>query len=87
MNTYKVTLEDGQVFMMSGNFAEASAGICVNFHDPSDDNDWQPTPYQTADARHSEFQAAELLAKHYATDDDDCIDVESVDNLGQQQDA
>lgn len=78
MATYKVTLKDGQKFVFSANLVEASAPISVNFHDSDDDNDWQPTPYQTADARHSPRRAAKLLAAHFATDEDDCTDVASV---------
>jgi hypothetical protein len=81
MTVYRVTLADGQRFVMSGNFAQAAAPITVNFHDPRDENDWQVTPYQTADARHSPDRAAELLAEHFSTGDDDCTEVESVEEV------
>jgi hypothetical protein len=76
---YLVELTDGQTFRFSADLVQAAAGISVNFHDPDDANDWQPTPYQTADARHSAWQAALLLAEHYATDRDDCTEVRSVE--------
>lgn len=79
MTTYRVTLEDGQAFLMEANLSQASAPIRANFHDGNDDGDWQSTPYQTADARHSKMQAAELMARYFKGGPDDCIDVESVE--------
>lgn len=76
--TYKVTLADGQRFVFRANLTEAKAPISVNFHNPRDEDDWQSTPYQTADARHCEMRAAKLLAEHYAEGDDDCTDVDAV---------
>ena len=76
MTIYKVTLDDGQVFHMSGNFAEASANIKANWFPDDEDAEshWHSTPYQTADARHSPMRGAELVAKYFA-EEDDCIDV------------
>ncbi len=76
MSIYNVTLADGQAFLMEANLVEASAPIRANFHGGSDD--WQVTPYQTADARHREKAAATLVARYFSTDDDDCTKVESV---------
>jgi hypothetical protein len=78
--TYKAILEDGQTFYFKANMVEASAPLIVNFHD-EDDDCWQVTPYQTADAGHSQMRAAELLAEHYAAGDDDCTDVSTVQEV------
>lgn len=77
MTIYTVVLADGQRFQMDAHLVDASAPISVNFHGGQDD--WQGTPYQTADACHDATQAAELVARHFATGDDDCTEVESVD--------
>lgn len=77
MTTYKATLDDGQVFYFTANLVEASAPISVNWHD-GDDDAWQATPFQTADAGHSQMRAAELLAEYAALGDDDCTDVATV---------
>lgn len=77
MTIYRVTLEDGQTFLMSANMTEASAPISANFH--GGDDSWQDTPYQTADARHNANIAAELVAEYFATGPDDCVEVQSVD--------
>lgn len=77
---YLITLTDGQRFRMSANLVEASASIAVSFpwQDEDDEPVWQPTPYQTADARHDTHRAAELCAEYFATDVDDCTEVASV---------
>ena len=77
MTTYKATLEDGQTFHFTADLVEASGQIWANFHD-LDDDAWQVTPFQTADANHSQMRAAELLAEYFANGDDDCTDVETV---------
>lgn len=82
MTTYRVTMSGGWTFHFSAKLAEPSAPIAVNFHDVDDDEDWQPTPYQTANACHDARRAAELLAAHFATADDaDDDEVESVEAL------
>lgn len=78
MATYRVTLTDGQQFLMSANLVEASAPISANWHG-GDERDWQSTPFQTADARHCTFRAAELVASYFSDGPDDCEEVESVD--------
>ena len=77
MATYRVTLTDGQTFQMSADLVQATGGIEANFH--GGDGDWQITPYQTADARHSPVRAAELVAEYFSTGADDCTDVETVE--------
>ncbi len=84
MTTYRVTLEDGQTFLMAANLAQASAPISANFH--GGEEDWQLTPYQTADARHREFAAARLVAEYFSTGEDDHADVEDVDVIDEEDD-
>lgn len=79
MPLYRVTLTDGQIFHMQADMVQAAAPIKACFHDVNSDADWQSTPYQTADARHRETAAAELVAKYFATGPDDCTDVAAVD--------
>ena len=79
MATYRVTLTDGQKFMMSADMAQAAARISANFH--AGDEDWQGTPYQTADARHNAYRAAELVAEYFRAGPDDCTEVEDVDRI------
>lgn len=79
MAEYRVTLADDEAFYMSGHFDDAGVPISACFHDPSQEGDWQLTPFQTADARHSPFRAATLVARHFARHDDDCTEVESVE--------
>lgn len=74
---YTVTLADGQKFQMEANLAEASAPIRANFH--SEEDTWDITPYQTADAEHNPMRAAELCAEYFSTGEDDCTEVESVE--------
>lgn len=81
MTEYKVTLDDGQTFLFSGNMTEANAPIRVNFHDWENEADWQQTPFQTADARHYPVRAAELLAEYFASDADDCTDISSIEAI------
>ena len=77
MTIYRVTLTDGQKFQMNANLVQASASISVNFH--GGDDDWQGTPYQTADARHDATRAAELVAEYFRAGPDDCTEVETVE--------
>lgn len=79
MATYRVTLTDGQKFLMSANLTQAADPICANFH--GGEKDWQSTPFQTADARHSDMRAAELVAKYFAAGPDDCTAVETVERI------
>jgi hypothetical protein len=87
MTDYRVTLSDGQTFLMSADMIQASASISANFHYASDgDYAWQSTPYQTADACHDIDRAAGLVAEYFAVDEDDCFEVESVHALGSDED-
>jgi len=79
MAIYRVTLTDGGKFLMSANFSQAADPICVNFS--GDEEDWQSTPFQVADARHSAIRAAELVAKYSAAGPDDCTEVETVERI------
>ena len=77
MAIYKVTLADGQKFLMDADLVQASAPIHADFHEEGDS--WQFTPYQTADASHDATKAAELVAEYFKADADDCTEVESVE--------
>ena len=79
MTNYQVKLTDGQTFAMKADMAEASASISANFFDADNDADWCGTPFQTADAHHSAFKAATLVAGYFAEDDDDCVEVRIVE--------
>ncbi len=88
MAVYRVTLVDGSIFLMSGNMEQASAGIQVNWHDTAYDRSggWQSTPYQTADARHSPYDAAQLVAEYFKSGPDDCEEVEDVEKIDVEKD-
>lgn len=76
LDSYNVTLKDGQTFIMLANMAEASAPIqfCV-----FEGEEPQSTPYQTAHADYSEDKAASILANYFMDGPDDCAEVESVE--------
>lgn len=74
-----VELTDGQAFAMDADMSDASAPISANFHDAKSDSDWQPTPYQTADARHDIERAAQLVAEYFSEGESDCTTVKSVE--------
>lgn len=66
--TYVVTTTFGQ-FKFLANMAEAAAPIRSLDDDDDEYGDRiTPTPYQTADARHSEYEAAALLLRYYGPD-------------------
>jgi hypothetical protein len=75
MTIYLVTLDDGSTFRMSADLVQAAAPISVDFH--GEDN-WQSTPYQTADARHDCYRAATLANDYFRGADDDS-EVDAVD--------
>lgn len=86
MTTYRVTLADGQQFLLFADLVRAEAPISGKFlHDDDADDDydryWQGTPYQTADASHDVWRAAELFAGYYRSGEDDCTEIESVDSV------
>jgi hypothetical protein len=51
---------------VSADWAQASSAIKVSWHKPGNhpdgDDDWQSTPFQVADARHSPREAARLVS-------------------------
>jgi hypothetical protein len=69
MNTYLVTLDDGSTFLMKADMVQAAASISANFH--GEEDDWQGTPFQTANARHSAGTAAELVNDYFRGHGDD----------------
>lgn len=77
MTIFRVELQDGQSFQMGADLSQASASISANFH--GDDDTWQITPYQTADARHNKFEAARLAAEYFSAGEDDCTSVSKVE--------
>lgn len=77
MKTYTVALKDGQTFHMCVDMVDAAAPISANFHD-LDDDCWQQSPFQTADAYHNAHRAAALLAKYFRASPDDCVEVDHV---------
>ena len=79
INIHTVTLKDGSTFLMHFDGAKASAPITANFHDGEANEDWQGTPYQTANAGHDEHRAAELVAEYFQQYDNDCVEIKSVD--------
>lgn len=79
MAIYRVTLTDGQQFLMSANLIQAADPISVNFFD--NEEDWQSTPFQVADARHNAMRAAELVAEYFAAGPDACTEVETVERI------
>ncbi len=66
---YTVKLDDGTSFRMQADMTQAAAPISVTFHDG--ESWWQGTPYQTADARHNEVEAANLVNDYFRESDDD----------------
>ncbi len=77
MTTYRVTLVDGQTFLMQADLEQSAAPIRADFHGELDS--WQSTPFQTADANHDPNHAASLVARQFAVDDDDCVTVQTVE--------
>ena len=76
MTIYTVKLSDGSKFRMSADMVQAAASISVDFHD---DDEWQNTPYQTADAGHDATLAAELVADYFRAGPEDDSKVEAVE--------
>lgn len=74
MTNYTVTFTDGDTFTMVADMAQASAPI--KWLDS--DGDICHTQHQTADARHCEFKAAQLLAEGFGYYADDVQSVEEV---------
>ncbi len=77
LDQYPVTMKDGSTFRMLADMSDSAAPIKASFF-PGEDDDGQSTPYQTADACHEPFRAAQLIARYFVDDEDDCTDVVSV---------
>jgi len=78
MARYKVELEQAQEgFIMVADLVQASAQICWE----DEDEEVQPSPYQTADARHDADLAAQLLVDYFAANGSDEDIVASVEEL------
>lgn len=82
MTIYTVKLTDGSNFRMSADMVQASAPISADFHG---EDEWQGTPYQTANARHDAEQAAKLVNDYFCACGDDS-QVESVERTGGDND-
>lgn len=76
MTQYECRTKHGNTFSIECDMAEASAPISVCWWDPDDPDDWQITPYQTADARHNYWSAAELFLE----DDEELESCNPIDN-------
>lgn len=61
MATYSYTMPWGETLRISADLAQASAPILV---EGAEEDDWQSTPYQTADARHRERDMVRLVIGH-----------------------
>ena len=76
---YEVGLEDGQTFWMTVDLAQAASPIRASWGKaPGDKSRWQTTPFQSADASHNFFSAAQLLANYFKAGPDDCTEVVDV---------
>ncbi len=68
MQTFRVTMADGESFFLSADMTRLTAPIWAKLQE---DGAWQRTPYQTADAispligLSSERAAAKLVAHHF----------------------
>tara|TARA_R100001163_G_scaffold57751_1_gene45769 strand:- start:169 stop:474 length:306 start_codon:yes stop_codon:yes gene_type:complete len=86
---YNVEMESGYKWRLvvcnDNGLAEASANLKADFFDNLEE--LQGTPYQTADARHSEYEAATLVWQYFAEDEDEEDDeVESVEPYEDDED-
>ncbi len=80
MTTYRVTLTDGEQYLLHYDPVHAAAPITAQFAHDEPEN-WHGTPYQTADAR-DERHAATLTAEYFAVEPGDCTEVKSVEEAG-----
>ena len=67
---YRVKLDDDSEFLMDCDMVQAAAPICAKFW-LDEEGSWQPTPFQTASARHDENRAAKLCNDYFRAADDD----------------
>lgn len=70
MRDYVVTTRDGEKFRMSMDTEQSAAPVhfCAGMYDlePGDIGaEWEPTPFQTADAGHDVLTMARLVARRY----------------------
>jgi hypothetical protein len=73
---YRVTLSDGQSFLLSADMAEASANMSVNWS--GEEDGWVSVPYQSANASQRIHVAAQLCAS-YAHEPGDSTEIESIE--------
>ena len=74
MTDYRVTLTDNSTFVMTVDTRPESP-IRYTYWET---DDWQSTPFQSADAGNSAERAADLVAEYAANEPDDCTTVKSV---------
>jgi hypothetical protein len=74
--TYVARLRHGEDVVFSADLAQASAPILLI----NDDGEPVGTPYCTADARHDDWNAAELVSNWQSSEDDD-VEVRRVEAL------
>ena len=68
MPTYTVTTTFGDSFRFTADFSRADSQLFVLSDDDVPEDDGMPVPYQVADARHDETEAAVLLIKYFGRD-------------------
>ena len=80
MKDYKVKMESGYEWLLRGDFAQSASPLTACFDPHEDDLIWQGTPYQVADASHSQLNAAKLAYEYFDDDGDEVNEVEEVNN-------
>ncbi len=75
MTRYTVTFASGTEAQFAADLSEASAPLCY----VDDEGTEHATQWQTASARHDEWQAAELVFADELRDGDEIESVEAVD--------
>ena len=66
MKVYKVKMESGYKWLLRGDFAQSASCLTACFDPHEDDLIWQGTPYQVADASHSQYDAAKRVYRYFA---------------------
>lgn len=86
MKIYKVTMKSDYEWLMCGDFAQSASTLmaCFDFHEDdllgaTGSCNWQSTPYQVADAKHSQYDAAGFVYGYFA----DWGDVDTVADISQ----
>tara|TARA_R100001143_G_scaffold36826_1_gene34298 strand:- start:42 stop:320 length:279 start_codon:yes stop_codon:yes gene_type:complete len=67
MKIYKVTMKSGYEWLLRGDFSQSASPLTACFDPREDDLIWQGTPYQVADASHSQYDAAKLVYEYFDT--------------------